>query len=53
MQADLDFVELHENELSIEMEIWVNSLLEDLKVVEYVLDKLALMFCHLPGELAL
>lgn len=53
MQADLDLVELHEDELSVEVEIWVYSFFENLKVVEDVLDELMLVIYDVFGELAL
>lgn len=53
MQADLNFIELNKNELSIEVKIGVNSLLEDLKVIEDVFDQLAFMFDHLLRQLTL
>ena len=53
MQADLDLVELYEDELSVEVEVRVDGLLKDLEVVEDVLDEFALMVGHVPGELAL
>lgn len=53
MQADLDFIKLHEDELCIEVEIWVYGFFEDLKIVEDVFDELMLVIYDVFGELAL